>query len=47
MGLTLTEKILREHTIEIKHFTYDLERLMYGAVKRSTSKFANVIIDGL
>jgi isocitrate dehydrogenase len=36
-----------EHAIESRHVTYDLERLMDGAVKCSTSEFADVIIQGL
>ena len=36
-----------EQAIESRHVTYDLERLMDGAVKCSTSEFADVIIQGL
>jgi isocitrate dehydrogenase len=36
-----------EKTIENKKVTYDLERLMTGAVKLSTSDFAGAVIDGM
>ena len=36
-----------EKAIERKKVTYDLERLMEGATKLSTSDFANAIIDGM
>jgi len=36
-----------EKAIENKKVTYDLERLMKGATKLSTSDFADVIIDGM
>jgi isocitrate dehydrogenase len=35
------------HAIENKTVTYDLERLMEGATKLSTSEFADAIIEGL
>ena len=36
-----------EKAIERKKVTYDLERLMEGATKLSTSDFADAIIDGM
>ncbi len=36
-----------EKAIELKKVTYDLERLMDGATKLSTSKFAEAIIEGM
>jgi isocitrate dehydrogenase len=36
-----------ENVIQNKTVTYDLERLMEGATKLSTSAFADAIIDGM
>ncbi len=36
-----------ERTIEQKKVTYDFERLMPGATKVSTSKFADAIIENM
>ena len=36
-----------EHAIENKQVTYDLERLMKGATKLSTSNFAATIVKGM
>ena len=36
-----------ERTIEQKKVTYDFERLMQGATKVSTSKFADAIIENM
>ncbi len=36
-----------ERTIEQKKVTYDFERLMQGATKVSTSRFADAIIENM